>query len=138
MIWQYPRAVVRRGVDAVVVDLAADATPERPPTATFVGPALHPDELAGRKLVALFDRAEARDFADVYVLAARYGTGRLIGRLLRLIQDSTPAYWRPCSIRCPGSPTRRSLFLKVLMPARVPDLSHGARSCASERVPGHD
>jgi hypothetical protein len=29
-------------------------------------------------LVALFDRAEARDFADVYVLAARYGTGRLI------------------------------------------------------------
>jgi Nucleotidyl transferase AbiEii toxin, Type IV TA system len=65
-------------VDAVVVDLAVDATPERPPTATFVGPPLDPDELAGRKVVALFDRAEARDFADVYALAQRYGTERLI------------------------------------------------------------
>jgi hypothetical protein len=74
----FARAVVRRGVDAVVVDLAVDTTPERPPTATFIGPALDPDELAGRKVIALFDRAEARDFADVYVLAARYGTGRLI------------------------------------------------------------
>jgi hypothetical protein len=74
----FARAVVRRGADAVVVDLGVDATPERPPTATFVGPALDPDELAGRKVIALFDRAEARDFADVYVLAERYGTGRLI------------------------------------------------------------
>jgi hypothetical protein len=74
----FVRAVVRRGVDAVLVDLALDATPQRPPTVTFVGPTLDPDELAARKLVALFDRAEARDFVDVYVLAARYGTERLI------------------------------------------------------------
>jgi hypothetical protein len=33
--------------------------------------------LAGRKVIA-FDRAEARDFADVYALAQRHGTGRLI------------------------------------------------------------
>jgi Nucleotidyl transferase AbiEii toxin, Type IV TA system len=71
-------AVVRGEADAVVVDLAVDATPQRPPTVTFVGPTLDPDELAARKVVALFDRAEARDFADVYVLAARYGTRRLL------------------------------------------------------------
>jgi hypothetical protein len=72
----FVRAIVRDGADAVVIDLAVDATPERPSTATFVGPALDPDDLAGRKLIALFDRAEARDFADVYVLAGRYGTQR--------------------------------------------------------------
>jgi hypothetical protein len=74
----FTRLVVRRAPDAVLVDLAVDATPERPPTVTLAGPALDPQELAGRKLIALFDRAEARDFADVYVLAARYGTDRLL------------------------------------------------------------
>jgi hypothetical protein len=74
----FARAVVRGGADAVVVDLALDSTPQRPPTAKFVGPTLDPDELAARKVVALFDRAEARDFSDVYELAARYGTGRLL------------------------------------------------------------
>ena len=74
----FARAVVRGGADAVLLDLAVDATPERPPTVTFIGPTLDPDELAARKVVALFDRAEARDFADVYVLAARYGTPRLL------------------------------------------------------------
>jgi hypothetical protein len=74
----FVRGIVRDGADAVVVDLAVDATPERPPTVTFVGPALDPEELAGRKLVALFDRAEARDFADVYVLTRRCSTQRLL------------------------------------------------------------
>jgi hypothetical protein len=74
----FARAVVRSGPDAVVVDLAVDATPQRPPTVTVVGPTLDPDELAARKVVALFDRAAARDFADVYALAGRYGTERLI------------------------------------------------------------
>ncbi len=62
----------------MLVDLAVDATPERPPTLSLAGPTLDPDELAGRKVVALFDRAEARDFADVHALAARYGTQRLL------------------------------------------------------------
>ena len=37
-----------------------------------------PGELAGRKLLALFGRAEARDFADVYVLAQRFGKDFLL------------------------------------------------------------
>jgi Nucleotidyl transferase AbiEii toxin, Type IV TA system len=45
-----------------------------------VGPTFGLEELAGRKLLALFDRAEARDFADVYALAQRYGTDVLLDR----------------------------------------------------------
>ena len=36
--------------------------------------------LAGHKLLALFDRAAARDFADVYVLARRFGKDVLLAR----------------------------------------------------------
>ena len=45
---------------------------------SFAGPTYSPIELAGRKVVALFDRAEARDFADVYALAQRYDKSRLV------------------------------------------------------------
>jgi hypothetical protein len=45
-----------------------------------LGPTLAPLELAGRKLLALFGRAEARDFADVYVLAQRFGRNVLVGQ----------------------------------------------------------
>jgi hypothetical protein len=38
---------------------------------TAAGPTLAPEELAGHKLLALFDRAAARDFADIYADSAR-------------------------------------------------------------------
>ena len=47
---------------------------------SIVGPTFDPEELAGRKLVALFGRAEARDFADVYVLVERFGRATLLER----------------------------------------------------------
>lgn len=72
------RMVVRRAGDEVLVDLAIDSPPNRTPTVTVLGPTLAPLELAGRKLLALFDRAEARDFADVYVLAQRFGKDALL------------------------------------------------------------
>jgi hypothetical protein len=74
----FARLVVTGPAESVLVDLAMDATPERPPTMSVAGPTLDPDDLAGRKVIALFDRAEARDFADVYALATRYGTDRLL------------------------------------------------------------
>src|SRR5580692_7211693 len=62
--------IVLRSADAgVLVDLAVNAPPDLPASATPAGPTLAPEELAGHKLLALFDRAAARDFADVYVLA---------------------------------------------------------------------
>ena len=52
---------------------AVDATPQGPATTSLAGPTLALEDLAGRKVVALFDVAEARDFADVHALANRYG-----------------------------------------------------------------
>jgi hypothetical protein len=72
------RMVVRDGPQEVLVDLALDSPPTTPPSMTVLGPTLAPLELAGRKLLALFGRAEARDFADVYVLVGRFGKDALL------------------------------------------------------------
>jgi hypothetical protein len=72
------RMVVERSAEEVLVDLAIDSPPRNAPTVTVLGPTLAPLELAGRKLLALFGRAEARDFADVYVLAQRFGKDALL------------------------------------------------------------
>ena len=64
----------------VLVDIAIDVTAGHPPVVSIVGPTFDPEEFAGRKLVALFDRAEARDFADVFVLAQRFGKEVLMQR----------------------------------------------------------
>jgi hypothetical protein len=66
------------GPEDLLVDLCLDSTPVRPPVVTVAGPTLNPDELAGRKVVALFGRAEARDFADVYALLERYSRDELV------------------------------------------------------------
>jgi hypothetical protein len=47
----------------VVTDLTVDTPPDFPASSTAAGPTLAPEELAGRKLLALFDRAAVRDFA---------------------------------------------------------------------------
>lgn len=39
-----------------------------PAAITVLGPTFDPDELAARKLLALFNRAMPRDFADVFVV----------------------------------------------------------------------
>lgn len=68
------------GVDNLLVDLALDSPPNLPPAASIAGPTFGLEELAGRKLLALFDRAEARDFADVFVLAQRYRVDLILER----------------------------------------------------------
>jgi hypothetical protein len=60
------------GPEDVLVDLAMDAAARRPAILSVAGPTYSAEELAGRKVLALFDRAEPRDFADVYTLAQRY------------------------------------------------------------------
>jgi hypothetical protein len=59
------------GPDPVLVDLCLDSPPIRPPVETALGPTFAPDELAARKIIAVFDRAEARDFADLFSLLRR-------------------------------------------------------------------
>lgn len=72
------RLAVELEREAVLVDLAIDSPPSHPPTVTLLGPTLAPLELAGRKMLALYGRAKARDFADVYVLAERFGKVALL------------------------------------------------------------
>jgi len=67
------RLVIRSDAAEVVTDLAVDTPPHFPASSTGAGPALAPEELAGHKLLALFDRAAARDFAEVRLLARHFG-----------------------------------------------------------------
>ena len=68
----------------MVTDLAVDTPPDFPASITAAGPTLAPEELAGRKLLALFDRAAARDFADVRLLARRFGKEVLLARAAQI------------------------------------------------------
>lgn len=78
------RMVIRRADAEVLIDLAVNAPPDLPASATRAGPTLAPEELAGHKLLALFDRAAARDFSDVYVLARRFGKDVLLARAAQI------------------------------------------------------
>lgn len=59
------------GPETVLIDLAVDSPAISAPTVTIAGPSFAPAELAVRKTLALFGRAEPRDFIDVYVLHQR-------------------------------------------------------------------
>ncbi|MHB8439348.1 MAG: nucleotidyl transferase AbiEii/AbiGii toxin family protein [Acidimicrobiales bacterium] len=72
----FARLEVRSGFERTEVDLAADARIlplERGP----VGPMLAAEELAVDKVLAVFGRAEARDFVDLAAVEGRYGLDRL-------------------------------------------------------------
>lgn len=72
----FARLIVESADDRTELDLAADARlfpaePGRP------APMLTGEELAVDKLLALFGRAEARDFVDLMEVEPRYGLDRL-------------------------------------------------------------
>jgi predicted nucleotidyltransferase component of viral defense system len=58
--------------EQLLVDLAVDAAPLGTPLQTPTARTLAPEELAARKVLALFDRAELRDFIDVYTLSSTF------------------------------------------------------------------
>jgi hypothetical protein len=72
----FARLIIESGDDSTELDLGADARlfpaePRRP------APTLSGEELAVDKVLAIFGRAEARDFADLAAVEARYGLERL-------------------------------------------------------------
>lgn len=87
----FRRLVVRRPDDELLVDLAVDSPPLGVPTITAVGPTYPPEELAARKLLALFDRAEARDFVDVHALSERFDLDEFLDLAAQLDAGFTPA-----------------------------------------------
>jgi hypothetical protein len=72
----FVRLSVSDGELSTEVDLAADAR-IRPAELGPLGPMLAIEELAADKLLALFDRAQGRDFRDVAALIERFGLERL-------------------------------------------------------------
>lgn len=74
----FVRLAITDGPDSLVIDLGRDSPPAEAADSTDLGPTLSSRDLAARKTLALFGRAEARDFADVYELAQRYGRDRLV------------------------------------------------------------
>jgi hypothetical protein len=72
------------GPEDLLVDIALDSAPGRPATVSLVGPTFAIEELAGRKVAALFDRAAARDFVDVYMLAQRFSKDTLLALALEV------------------------------------------------------
>lgn len=64
----------------LVIDFAVDVPPILNPVITPAGPTFAPEELAARKLTALFGRAEARDFTDIYALCKVFPRHLLIER----------------------------------------------------------
>lgn len=68
------------GPETVLVDLAVDSPSTGTPTLTIAGPALAPADLVVRKTLALFGRAEPRDYVDVYVLNQHFNREDTLGR----------------------------------------------------------
>ncbi|MCL6614273.1 MAG: nucleotidyl transferase AbiEii/AbiGii toxin family protein [Firmicutes bacterium] len=63
--------------EEVLVDVGRDYR-LRPPEETAIGRVLSLEELAADKLLALFGRAEPRDFVDVFFLARRFGLSAMM------------------------------------------------------------
>jgi hypothetical protein len=74
------------GSEQILVDLALDSPPGLPSMMSILGPTYAPDELAARKLLALFGRALPRDFVDVY----RVNKSRSKSDLLELARSIDP------------------------------------------------
>lgn len=73
-----------KGTEEVLVDIAIDVAARYPSQISVLGPTFNHEELAGRKMLALFDRAEARDFADVFALAKHFSKELILLRASEL------------------------------------------------------
>lgn len=63
--------------DGLVVDLGVESEPALNTVESGAGQSFQPIELAARKLLALFGRAEARDFSDVLELSRLFDIDEL-------------------------------------------------------------
>lgn len=73
-----------------MIDLAVDSPPVDAPTVTFLGPSIAPADLVVRKMLALFGRAEPRDFVDVHALHQHFDRDETLSRAAQADPGFTP------------------------------------------------
>ena len=83
----FARLAVSDGIDSTLIDLGYDFRLHAPEDSPL-GPVLAADDVAASKLLALFARAEPRDFVDVFALASHYG----FESLCSLASDRDPGF----------------------------------------------
>lgn len=86
----FARLVATRDGDAVEIDLAVDSPPLYPLDVVDGLPVLSGPDLAARKVLAILDRAEGRDFTDLHVLAQQFSKDDCI-RWARELDDGVRA-----------------------------------------------
>lgn len=86
----FARLIVESADDRTELDLGADARlfPAEPGR---LAPTLSGEELAVDKVLAVFGRAEARDFVDLMAVERRYGLDRLFELAVEKDRGFTPA-----------------------------------------------
>jgi hypothetical protein len=123
------RLLVHGSAD-LLVDLALDSAPGRPASASIAGPTFAPGELAGRKIIALFDRAAARDFVDVHALSAAFPRQNCSTWPARSTAASTCACSLTCSGALPATATSISLSAMSTSPRCGCSSSNGSPNLA--------
>lgn len=112
----------------VLVDLAIDSPATGTPTVTIAGPTLAPEELVVRKTLALYSRAEPRDFIDVYVLHQRFDRDETLRRAAEADRGFDPSSSaRPCG-HTPASTTLTSPTSGSRSPMSAPTALPGPRT----------
>jgi predicted nucleotidyltransferase component of viral defense system len=117
-----------KGSDTIAIDICQDTRAIMPVNHSSVGPTYSGPELACRKMLALFSRAEARDFVDVFVLAGKFGRDALFTQTKTLDAGFGPEPF------CEAI-ARLALFDDVVLPISrelVPELREFFRSWAEE------
>jgi hypothetical protein len=80
----FHRLVLTKPGERVEIDLAVDSPPLYPVETVGDIPVLAPQDLAGRKILAIIDRAEGRDYVDLWSLTKRFDRTDIIEWAQRL------------------------------------------------------
>ncbi len=75
----FTRLLAEIGGEAIEIDLAVDSPPLFPLQSPSGIPSLSAEDLAARKILATLDRAEGRDFTDLWALSVTFGRDECIG-----------------------------------------------------------
>lgn len=130
----FARFLITTDEEDLFIDFAHDSRPILEAVQTDVGPSLHPEEIAGRKMCALFGRALARDFVDVFLLQENFGIELMITRAREIDRGFSLTYLVELIFRL-NSMTDTELKID---PTRIPELrrffSGWALEIVSERM----